>query len=111
MQINPGELNKKISIYSKSNGIDSGGFPTNTETLVLSCWAKITRTSGTEIIKANADFADVKIRFLIRYPKAAITREMIVRYGVDYEIEYVNDYGDAHEYVEIVASRMTAEVA
>jgi SPP1 family predicted phage head-tail adaptor len=70
----------------------------------------VTRTSGTEVIKANADFADVKMRFLIRCPKATITREMIVRYGVDYEIEYVNDYNDAHEYVEIIASRITAGV-
>lgn len=111
MQINPGELNKKISIYSKASGKDAEGFPSGTETLALSCWAKVTRTSGTEIIKANADFADIRMRFLIRYPKAEVTRKMIVRYGVDYEIEYVNDYEDAHEYVEIIASRITTGVA
>lgn len=110
MQINPGELNKKITIYSRAVDIDSDGFPTTTETPALTCWAKVTRTSGTEIIKANADFSNVKIRFLIRCPKVEITRKMIVRYGVDYEIEYVNDYGDSHEYVEIIASRLTSEV-
>jgi SPP1 family predicted phage head-tail adaptor len=111
MQIDPGELNKKISIYSKPSGKDADGFSSGSLSLVLSCWAKVTRTSGTEIVKSGADLADIKTRFLIRYPKASITRKMVVRYGVDYEIEYVNDYGDSHEYIEIIASRITTGVA
>ncbi len=111
MQINPGELNKKIAIYSKAGGKDGDGFPSGSETLVLSCYAKVTRTSGTEVIKAGTDLADVKTRFLIRFPKPEITRKMIVRYGVDYEIEYANDYEDAHEYMEIIATRITTGVA
>lgn len=107
MNINPGELNKAISIYSKSATLDADGYPTGTPALVHSCYAKFSRTSGTEIIKANADFANVKVRFLIRY-KSGLTRKMIVKYGGDdYEIEYVNDYEDRHEYIEIFASRVT----
>ena len=108
MQINPGELNKKISIYSKSATTDADGYPIDTPVLVHSCWAKFSRTSGTEMTKANADFSDVKARFLIRYTKKTISRKMIVKYGGDdYEIEYLNDYEDSHEYVEIWCSRVT----
>jgi hypothetical protein len=31
MQIDPGELNKKISIYTKASGTDADGFPTAPE--------------------------------------------------------------------------------
>lgn len=108
MNVNPGELNKKISIISKSKTLDPDGYDITTESAVHSCWAKFTRTSGTEMTKANADFAEVKARFLIRYTKAAIDRKMIVRYhGTDYEIVYINDYEDAHEYMEIWCNLLT----
>ena len=35
---------------------------------------------------------------------------MIVEYAGDrYEITYINDYGDQHDYMEIVAKRQTLE--
>lgn len=108
MQINPGELNKKIAIYGKSTATDADGYPILTPVLFHSCWAKFSRTSGTEVAKVNADFSDVKVRFLIRYTKKAISRKMIVKYGgEDYEIEYLNDYEDGHQYIEIWCSRVT----
>lgn len=110
MNVNVGELNKKISIYSKSTATDADGYPIETPVLFHSCWAKFSRTSGTEAAKANADFADLKVRFLIRYTSKPISRKMVVRYGgEDYEIEYLNDYEDRHEYIEIWCSRVTAD--
>jgi len=53
MNINPGEFNKSIAIYSKSNSVDADGYPTVTQTLVHSCLAKFSRTSGTEQIKSG----------------------------------------------------------
>jgi len=106
MNVNAGELNRKISIYSKSATTDADGYPTNTETLVHSCNAKFSRTSGTEAVKSNADFESLKVRFLIRYTVKAIDRKMIVKYrNENYEIEYLNDYEDGHEYIEIWCSR------
>lgn len=108
MNINVGELDKKISIIKKIKTTDPDGYDTITESIVRSCWAKFSRTSGAEVTKANADFAEVKARFLIRYTKAAIDRKMIVRYaGTDYEIVYINDYEDAHEYMEIWCNLLT----
>jgi len=81
MNVNVGELNKRISIIKKIPTTDPDGYDTSTESIAHSCWAKFSRTSGTEMTKANADFADIKARFLIRYTKAAIDRKMIVRYA------------------------------
>lgn len=109
MNINPGELCKRIEIIQKINsGTDTDGYPIITETVFHSCRAKFSRTSGTEAIRANADFETLNVRFLIRHTKKAIDRKMIVRYdGVDYEISYINDYEDSHQYIEIWASEVT----
>ena len=58
--------------------------------------------SGTTLVKAGADFAEERVRFLIRYTAREITTKMYVRYrGSRYDIEYVNDYGDGHEFMEL----------
>lgn len=109
MNVNPGELDKRIQIISATKTYDSEGYYTETETVVRTCWAKFSRTSGTELTKSNSDFSEVKCRFLIRYV-AEIDRKMFVRYsGDDYEIVYVNDYDDHHEYIELWCKRMTQE--
>lgn len=108
MNVNVGELNKKIAIYTKTIAKDADGYPVETPVPVHSCWAKFSRTSGTEMTKANADFSEVKVRFLIRYTSKSINRKMTVQYGGDeYEIVYINDYEDGHEYIEIWCSLMT----
>ena len=107
MVINPGELNKNINIISLGTGKDADGYDVITRTTVLACKAKFTRTSGTEGIKSGADFADISVRFVIRAPKATVTRKMLVNYnGGDYQIEYVNEYDDAKKYTEIIARRV-----
>ena len=61
-------------------------------------------------MKNNADFARLKVRFLIRYTAKAIDRKMLVRYaGKDYEIVYINGYGDARKYQELWCERLTME--
>ena len=110
MNVNPGELNKRIQIISKTRVYDNNGYYTESETVVHSCWAKFSQTSGTEIVKNNSDFANLNVRFLIRHTPNSIDRKMIARYGGnDYEIVYLNGYGDSKEYVEIWCNRMTQE--
>ena len=71
------------------------------EELVHGCWAKVSFTSGTELAKANADFGEVKARFLIRHTNKPIQRDMFVRYGGrEYEITYINDYA-GRKYMEV----------
>ena len=102
MQVNPGELNKKIQIVQLVKAEDADGFDTVTETVVRRCHAKVSNTSGTEMVRANAEFAEVKKRFLIRASDAPIDTDMVVKYrGKLYGIVYINDYADDKEYLEI----------
>lgn len=104
MYVNPGELDKKIQIIRKvPGGKNSNGFSLpETEEIVRECYAKVTNTSGSEIIKANSEFSEAKKRFLIRYSSKEINTDMVVRYhGKDHDIKYINPYGDDKEYLEI----------
>lgn len=102
MNVNPGELKKTIQIMKKKSGRDKDGYPETGDEVVRECKASFKRTTGTETVKANADFGQIKARFLIRYTSQPITRKMFVRYNNEnYNIIYVNDYEDKHEYIEI----------
>lgn len=108
MEVNAGELNQRIQILRYTEARNSAGYlaPPSEPEVVHSCWAKFSRTSGTEAYKANADMSKVTVRFLIRYTRKPIDRKMFVRYrGNDYEIVYINDYGDSHQYMEIICER------
>lgn len=103
MYVNAGELDKRIDIYRKPELEEDGYLPENPQPLLVrSCWAKFSQTSGTELFKNNSDMGEAKVRFLIRYTAILIDRKMFVRYrGNDYEILYINGYGDGLEYLEL----------
>lgn len=110
MDIDAGDLIHRIAIYARTRVQDADGYYTESERLVRRCWAKFSRMSGTEISRANADYTEIKVRFLIRAASVPIDRKMLVRYGGDdYDIVYVNDYANRHEFVELVAVRRTQE--
>ena len=103
MQINPGIFNKKIEIIEITETKDSDGFPIKSEAVILSTWAHVTNVSGTEIMRSNSDFSEVKTRFLIRTPKAEITKDMMIRFaGKIYNIIYINDYSYEKKYMDII---------
>ena len=109
MYVDAGQLNKHIEIIRLSTTPDADGYTTPTETVIRRPWAQFSRVSGTEALRTGADMGDVKVRFLIRSGHVAISRKDRVRYkGADYEIEYVNDYGDRGEYTELIARLLTA---
>lgn len=107
MNVNPGELNRKIQIVQKKEiqDQDEDGFPILKDEVVRTCWARYSNTSGSEILKAGTEFSSAKARFLVRYSPTEINTDMFVRYmGKDYNIEYINPYGDSKEYMEIWTS-------
>lgn len=109
MDVNAGKLDKRVEIVRISTEPDADGYTTPTETVIRRPWAQFSRVSGTEVLRQGADMGDVKVRFLIRSGHAAISRKDRVRYsGTDYEIEYVNNYGDSGEYTELIARLLTA---
>lgn len=102
MDVNAGELDKRIVILKREKTRDADGYEHTTEQVVRRCWASFTQKSGTELQRENADFGEQRVRFLVRYTKTKLDRKMFVRHlGGDYEIEYVNGYGDSHEYIEL----------
>lgn len=105
MNVNPGELNKKIQIIKKEESQNENGFLIAEDKVIRTCYAKYSNTSGIEIIKAGTEFSSAKMRFLVRYSPTEIDTDMFVRYaGKDYNIEYINPYGDSKEYLEIWTS-------
>ena len=103
MQINAGVFNKKIQVIRYEITKDSDGFETKTEITVLNTWAQVTNISGTELLRSNSDFSEVKTRFLIRTPKSEITKDMVIRFaGKTYNIIYINDYSYDKKYTEII---------
>ena len=103
MNVNPGELNKRIQIIRFTESRNANGFPTGkTGTVVRTCWAKFSTRSGTEILRSGSEISEAKQRFLVRDNGVEIVPHMVVRYGgEDYNIVYVNTYGDNREYLEI----------
>lgn len=104
MNVNPGELNKRIQIIRQKGAPDASGFLQNkTDTVVHKAWSKVTRTTIKEVMSQGSEINITKCRFLIRYTARNIARGMFVLYrGVYYQIEYVNNYGDSNEYLEIM---------
>lgn len=100
--VNAGELNRRIQIIRISRVADSDGYTVPKEELVHACWCRVSRISGTELVKANSDFGEEKVRFLIRWTSKPINRKQLVRFeGKDYQIEYINDYGRPRHFMEI----------
>jgi len=103
MELNAGELDKRITILRRGESRNEAGYPVpEPAEPVRRCWAKFTRLSGTEAQKAGADFGEVRARFVVRSSRTALDRKMLVEHGGGiWEIEYVNDYGGQGEYTEL----------
>ena len=108
MVINPGNFDKRIKIIKYEIKKDSDGFEEKIENVVSITWAQVTNISGTEILRSNSDFSEVKTRFLMRTPKIKLDKDMGIKFaGNDYNIVYINDYGYDKKYTEIIAELVT----
>lgn len=102
--INPGDYNKKISIYKIVEVEDDAGFKTKTKSIILNTYAKVKTTKGFTLIASNTDFEKAYTNFTIRYPKVKITRDMLIEYNdKTYSIEYLNNVDEANIELEIQA--------
>jgi SPP1 family predicted phage head-tail adaptor len=107
MQINPGNLNKKIQIIQLILVKDSDGFEIKTEESLLETWAQISNKSGKEVYDSDSDFSVVQTRFLIRTSKLVIDKDYLIKFkGKNYEIIYVNDYNFDGIYTEILTNEV-----
>ena len=106
--LNAGKYNKLISIYQVAEGEDDSGFKTETKTLLLKAWANVKTTKGFTLIANNSDFEKAYTNFTIRYPKAIITRDMLIEFNSKvYSIEYLNNVNEENIELEIQAKEVT----
>ena len=106
--INPGNYNKKITIFTITEVEDNAGFINKTENVILETFSKVKTTKGFTLIASGSDFEKAYTNFTIRYPKTLITRDMFVRYNSKiYSIEYLNNIDEANVELEIQAKEVT----
>ena len=102
--INAGDYKHKISIYQEVEKEDGAGFREKTQSIILTTRAKIKTTKGYTLLKNNTDFEQAYTNFTIRFPKAEITRDMLIEYrGRTYSIEYLNNVDENNVELEIQA--------
>lgn len=92
MLINPGELDRKITIYTDDEF-----------TVIRKPWAKVTHISGRELIKEGIETSEATTRFLVRYSKKEVKVGMKILYKNHwYDITYINNYKESNEYLELL---------
>lgn len=97
MYINPVDMNKIITIvYTDSK--------TGVTNKIIETYAKISNTSGSQILQNNVSIDDVKTSFIIRCPQRLIDSSMTIHFnGKVYSIKYVNNLEESNMYIEIIA--------
>lgn len=115
--LNAGKYNRKIVIYEVVEGIDSGGFPANVESEILTTYAEVKTLRGYTLIVNNSDFDKAYVNFTIRYSQAVYdayynsdnsNRDVLIKFrGKDYKIEYLNNIDFANVELELQAKEVT----
>jgi SPP1 family predicted phage head-tail adaptor len=111
MHVDAGKLSKRIQFLRRTTKKDADGYDVPGEPEpVRETWAQYSQTSGTELVRAGAEFGEAKVRFLTRYYADIQDRRLTIRYdGRDYDILYLNAYGDEKTYTEYWCERHTQE--
>lgn len=112
--INPGDYDKKISIYQIEEIEDNDGFVSKTEAIILEPYAKLKTTKGFTLIASGSDFEKAYTNFTIRYSKKVedtyynSNRKMYVKYkNKTFTIEYLNNIDEADIELELQCKRVT----
>ncbi len=107
---NAGKYDKKIQIVEITQGEDKDGFPTTTETVILSPYASVKTTKGYTLIANNSDFEKATTNFTIRYSKTVVSRYIANNRNLrikfndkEYTIEYLNNVDEANIELEMQA--------
>jgi SPP1 family predicted phage head-tail adaptor len=105
MSLNPGELNRQITLQSKTDTIDANGYDKPTWTDVKTVWAAIKTTGSREFYAAQKQIAETTKVFKIRY--TAVDSQMRIKYGNGiYEILGINNVNEANIELQISAKEV-----
>lgn len=105
-------LTEKIEIESLTETKDTQGFRTKVWIEFYKCWSNLKTISGREYIAAKATQSQDIVSFTIRYCKKSsellkkdATKLFRVKYkDKNYNIEYVNDFENLHDWIDIKCS-------
>lgn len=98
----PGLLNRKVSIRQRGSTQDPLGQPVETWNEVLATWANIRQRTGAEALRADKDTSIVETSIRIRR-RPAVTAAMRVYHGSTvYEIKAVLDDEANRERMDLV---------
>lgn len=87
---------------------DADGFQHPEKEVILRPHANVRTTKGFTIIANNSDFEKAYTNFTIRYPKAKITRDMLIDFNdKTYTIQYLNNIDENNTELEIQAKEVT----
>lgn len=110
------QLNDRINIQKFINEADEEGFNKESWNDYYNCWARFKTVGWKEYYSAKAIQAENTVTFTIRYsPKIkamlddpSVTKKYRVVYkSKNYDIKYINDLDNKHEYVDIKAEIIT----
>ena len=103
--INPGELNIRVTIKSRTISTKTGGFEAPEWTTLATVWARWTNVHGTEVWAAQMAQASEPATVLIRY-RAGIDNTCAMLKGADlYEIVSIDNIQERDEYLELKVQR------
>lgn len=98
----PGKLNRKVSIRARGTTQDATGQPVETWTEIAAPWANIRQRTGAETLRADRDVSIVQTSIRIRR-RTDVTAAMRVYHGTTvYEIKAVLDDAENRERVDLV---------
>jgi SPP1 family predicted phage head-tail adaptor len=104
--MNPGTLNRRITIQQLTTGKDDEGFPTESWNDFYSCWAAVEPLKGREYFQAAAFNAENTVRFRIRY-RSGIKPDMRIVYDKRvFDIISVIDINEAHKEIHLMAKEL-----
>jgi SPP1 family predicted phage head-tail adaptor len=98
---NPGELNTKITLYSRSVTTQAGGFQKPSLSEIGEVWAKWINVYGQEAWLANSVQAKLAATVLIRYTDGIDPTCVVQKDSQYYEIVSMDDIQNRHEYIEL----------
>ena len=103
---NPGELRTPVTLQSRTNATDLGGFNSPSWSTIAAVWAKWVGVHGSEAWTAQTVQAESAATVTIRY-LAGIDTTCSLLLGSDrYEIVSIDDIQMRHEYLELKVKRM-----
>jgi SPP1 family predicted phage head-tail adaptor len=108
MFMDPGNLNRRVTIQRPDTGVDALGQPVGTWSDVAQVWASIINKSGLQALRADQPVSIVQSSIRIRY-RADLTAAMRVMHGATvYEIVAVLPEEAGRQWTDLVCQVVPA---